>query len=227
MNLSASAVVHPHERKCDFFYDGVQMLSASVLYPEVALDGNAAAQDGVNLRIRAQVGQFERYLSEDLYRRAVQEYRDSKQNDFPFRMFGAALEYQVTYNRNCHFSVYSDRYEYTGGAHGLTTRASNTWSLETGHTVSLGSFFLPGTDYRRTVLDEIFHQADRNMQQTPGIYFDDYRSLIRQYFDPRRYYLTPDGAAVYFQQYEIAPYSSGIIVFTVPYGLPPACRLRA
>ena len=32
------------------------------------------------------------------------------------------------------------------------------------------------------------------------------------------YYLNRDGIIVYFQQYEIAPYSSGIREFKIPYG---------
>lgn len=67
------------------------------------------------------------------------------------------------------------------------------------------------------------------MAENPGVYFDDYRKLIAQYFNEEQYYLTPQGVAIYYQQYEIAPYSTGIVVFTVPYdvlGWKPSCMLR-
>lgn len=224
MDQSVKADVRMHERKCDLYYENVQMLSASVYYPEVLLAGNETAQERINRRIRAQVETFSQYASGELYRQAVQEFLDSQEHDFPFRMFGAELDYTVVYHQNCHFSLSRDRYQYTGGAHGMTERLSDTWSIETGRTLPLSRFFRPGEPYGRTVLAEVMRQADRNMQQTPGIYFDDYRRLILQSFNPEHYYLTPEGAAVYFQQYEIAPYASGIIVFVVPYGMEPACR---
>lgn len=224
MSRSVSAEVQMHEQKFDLYYENVQMISASVRYPEVTLAGNEAAQNRINRRIRAQIDDFSRYVSGELYRQAVQEYLDSGEHDFPFRMFGADLDYTVTYNRNCHLSVYRDQYQYTGGAHGTTERSSDTWSLETGRRLPLSKFFPPAENYRATVLAEIIRQADRNMQQNPGIYFDDYRKLIRQYFNPEHFYLTPDGVAIYFQQYEIAPYVVGIVVFIVPYGVQPSCR---
>lgn len=224
MNRSVSAEVHMHRQKCDLFYDDVQMVSATVSYPEAVLAGNEAAQNRINRCVCAQAENFCRDVSGRLYCQAIKEYLASQEQDFPFRMFGAGLDYNISYNRDCHFSVYRDRYEYTGGAHGLTVRDSDTWSLETGCRLPLSSFFCPGEDYRETVLAEIIRQADLNMQQNPGIYFDDYRNLIRRYFDPEHFYLTPDGAAVYFQQYEIAPYAAGIIIFIVPYGAAPCCR---
>jgi hypothetical protein len=31
---------------------------------------------------------------------------------------------------------------------------------------------------------------------------------------------------VYYQQYEVAPYAAGIVVFSVPYGVEPSCAKR-
>ena len=44
-----------------------------------------------------------------------------------------------------------------------------------------------------------------------------YEKNVEQYFNPEHFYLKPAGLVVYFQQYEIAPYSSGIPEFTIPY----------
>jgi len=61
-------------------------------------------------------------------------------------------------------------------------------------------------------------QADENMQQQP-IYFEDYRNLIVQHFNPASYYLSNDGLVIYYQQYEIAPYATGIVEFTIPFSV--------
>lgn len=37
------------------------------------------------------------------------------------------MEYTITYNDNCFLSYYNDKYEYTGGAHGMTVRSLNTF----------------------------------------------------------------------------------------------------
>jgi len=59
-----------------------------------------------------------------------------------------------------------------------------------------------------------------------NIYFDDYEKNVANYFNPKSFYLVPDGIVIYFQQYEIAPYASGIPQFTIPYSayiLKPGC----
>jgi hypothetical protein len=62
----------------------------------------------------------------------------------------------------------------------------------------------------------------------PGIYFDDYKKLIVENFNPQSFIITPDSLDFYYQQYDIAPYASGIIVFSIPYedlGIPkPHCK---
>ena len=73
------------------------------------------------------------------------------------------------------------------------------------------------------LIDQILRQADENIQQNPGINFEDYHALIVKYFNEEHYYLTPSGVAIYYQQYEIAPYSTGIVVFTISYMEPPSC----
>lgn len=76
--------------------------------------------------------------------------------------------------------------------------------------------FPRGTNYRRLVLEQILKQADKMMEENP-ILFEDYRQLIVKYFDPDSFNLTPKGISVYYQQYEIGPYASGIITFEIPY----------
>lgn len=123
-------------------------------------------------------------------------------------------------------SVYIDKYEFTGGAHGSTVRSSDTWELSSGTNIPLYTFFKRGTDYERLLTEEIIKQAEYNMKQNPGIYFDDYKNLILKNFNQQNFYLTPQGLVIYYQQYDIAPYSTGIVEFTIPYktiGWYPKC----
>ncbi len=210
-----------------FTYDGTAVLSFSMRYPEVRLTNNRIAEQRINRRIHVQAVGFYRYAADTLYPQAVQFYKDALQNGFPFRPYEAVLHYEVTYNEACHLSVYRDRYEYTGGAHGNTLRSSDTWDVRTGRNLPLAQFFAPGQDFRMLLIGQILAQADQNMQQNPNIYFPEYRTLIARYFDAESYYLTPEGLVMYYQQYEIAPYATGIVTFTLAYeavGWQPSCR---
>ncbi|MGI5891519.1 MAG: DUF3298 and DUF4163 domain-containing protein [Bacillota bacterium] len=213
-NYEAQITGRGYQRK--FFYENSAVLMVSVLYVQVDLP-NLTAQKLINERITMQVQEYFNYATHALYEQAVEAYIQAQQNGFPFHAYEAMLKYYVSYNENCHLSLFRDRYEYLGGAHGQTIRASDTWNLNSGNLLTLGNFFFPCTNYYNFLINEITKQAQQNIKEHPGIYFDDYRQRIKEYFDPQNYYLTPQGLAIYYQQYEIAPYATGIVVFTIPY----------
>ena len=215
MNERAKIIAQTTNRSLSF--KGVTMIRVSTEYFDVELTNNRMAELRINSSIRMEVGSFLNHSSNTLYRQAIRDYRYSQINGFPFHPYEAVLNYTVTYNESCHLSYYHDRYEYTGGAHGITARGSETWDLNTGWRVPLSSFFKQGTDYQRYVTERIIEQAEKNMAENPGIYFEDYKKLIVQNFNPNSFYITPQGVVVYYQQYDIAPYASGIVEFLLPY----------
>ncbi|MCI6402097.1 MAG: DUF3298 and DUF4163 domain-containing protein [Candidatus Fimivicinus sp.] len=136
---------------------------------------------------------------------------------------GAALPYEletavnVTYNRACILSLYTDEYEFTGGAHGMTVRKADNWNLRTGKRIELCSLFPMRINCRKYLIRRIIAQIEKD----PSLYFENYRELVVQNFDPERFYLTQGAIMIYFGLYEIAPYSSGIPVFAIPYEADP------
>lgn len=214
-NRSAEITYQDNNR--EFTYRSTTVLTMSVQYPEIRIRDNPQAQARINSRFLEQKSAFSRYAAGTLYRQAVRDYHNAQAHGYPFRAYDAVMKYEITLNQDCHLSTYRDQYEFTGGAHGNTVRKSDTFSLENGRRFALSHFFAPGTNYRRIVVSKILRQAEENMRQNPGIYFEDYKHLILKYFNPDSYYLTPEGVAVYYQQYEIAPYSSGIVTFVIPY----------
>lgn len=210
-NCSASIVMRKIERT--FPYNGTPALTLSVLYPEVTLRRYPDAQNRINFQIQAQVRDFLHYASDDLYQQAITTYQESQKNGFPFHPYEAVLQYEITYNQHCYLSLYRDQYTFTGGAHGSTVRTSDTWNLMSGRSIPLSDFFPAGQDYRASLINQMIKQASEN----PEIYFEDYPALIAKYFNEDHYYLTPSGVSIYYQQYEIAPYSTGIVVFSIPY----------
>lgn len=215
-NHCYNADIGMHGYKKTFSYNNKEMLKLTIVYPQISLN-NPQAEYRINAQIIMEVNDYKRY-AKHLFKQAIKGYYDSQKNNYPFLGYEAYMEYSITYNENCFFSVYFDKYEFTGGAHGSTVRASNTWELCRGTRLQLNSFFRPGTDYRRLLIDEAIRQAEE-IQRRQNIYFDDYKSLIIKNFNEDSFYLSPKGITIYYQQYDIAPYSTGIVEFTIPYSI--------
>ncbi|MBP7222082.1 MAG: DUF3298 and DUF4163 domain-containing protein [Sedimentibacter sp.] len=222
-NNCYSADIIMHEYNKTFNYNNTEMLKLTIKYPQISLN-NKQAENIINAQIYMEVNNYKKY-AKHLFKQAMQAYARSKTTGYPFLGYEAYMEYFITYNENCFFSLYYDRYEFTGGAHGTTVRASDTWELCCGTCLSLYNFFRPDTDYKHLLINEIIRQAEA-IQRRQNIYFDEYKSLIIKNFDKDSYYLSPEGITIYYQQYDIAPYSTGIVEFTVPYsviGWKPNC----
>lgn len=154
-------------------YRNIDVLTLNIKYPMVNIHNNQSAENKINNQIRMQVDEYFRYATNTLYKQAVNNYMDSLKNDYPFHGYEAYMEYTVTYNDNCFLSLYTDKYEFTGGAHGNTVRTSNTWELCTGENIYLYFFFRPYTNYRLMLIQDIIEQAESNLTANPGIYFED------------------------------------------------------
>ena len=212
---SANITMREYERT--LMYNDIEVLFLSIKYPQINI-ACANAEKYINKQIAMNINEYIKYVNY-LYDMAVEGYKNARTNNYPFNIYNAYMVHEITYNENCFLSMYIDKYEYTGGAHGTTERSSNTWELWNGVNLSLSNFFKPGTDYKRFLIEEITRQADYNNRKDPYLYFDDYRALIIKNFNEDSFYLTPDGITIYYQQYDIGPYVSGIIEFTIPYSL--------
>lgn len=203
--------------KKEFTYEGAVALKFGAQYPQVRLNRGSAAQTRINAHYLNVADSFFQYAQKTLFEQAIEAMLEAQKQGYPFHAYEAQLTYTLTMNENCILSTYFERYQYTGGAHGTTFRFSDNWSLESGRRIQMGSLFPKNADYKSEVIEQIIWQADREMQQNPGVYFEEYRMLILEYFNPVNFNLTPEGMQVYYQQYEIAPYSTGIVTFTIPY----------
>ncbi len=224
--LNACACIKTCKIKRTLTYDHTTMLTFTIVYPKICLQNNAPVQTSINAQIQKQVHAFWQYASGELYQQAIAYYKDTLEQGFPFHPYDAVLKYETTYNRNCYLSVYRDQYTYTGGAHGNTVRSSDTWNLSNGKSVPLSCLLPSNKDNYALLTEQILKQADKQYQQNSGIYFDNYRELIVKNFNKENYYLTRCGLAIYYQQYDIAPYATGIVVFIIPYaviGWHPQC----
>lgn len=212
-----AAVIKSREVKDDLSYKKETVLNIEIVYPRIDLRYGQRIQRYINYVYESHVRQFYRYAKTIMYKNAVENYNFAKENDFPFHTHEAVMKYTVTQNADCRLSTYFDRYQYTGGAHGITVRFSDNFNLQTGEIIKLESLFAENQNYKEIVIEQIQKEAERNYNKSPYIYFPNYKELIVEKFNPESFNLSPGGILVYYQQYDIAPYSTGIVVFTLPY----------
>jgi hypothetical protein len=148
-------------------------------------------------------------LLEDVYSGIDQFKEDCKENDWPFRPFAVATDYQVGYNKEDFLSFYVDYYQFTGGAHGMTYRNSYNYNLTGGKKVELADLFIPEFGWVQYVTDFITGEINANKQD----YFDDPLPDMKY---NQEYYVTDEYLVIYYQLYEIAPYSTGFPEFKIP-----------
>lgn len=195
-------------------FNGVTLLTYKIEYPEFRSSRFPICLFKVNRFYRSQALEYKRYCETKLFPMAVQQYKDAIENGFPVRVFEVMQVYEVTYSQACIISLYYDRYEYTGGAHGNTIRQSQTWQLKRCGLLKLDQLVRCPPNYRFYILSEVAKQISKE----PEIYFEDYKELIVKTFNKDSFYCTQKGIVIYYQQYDIAPYSSGIREFLIPYG---------
>ncbi len=194
-------------------YNGETVLTYKIEYPEFKSPEYPIPLDAINAYNKKKALDYQNYLENDLFHLAVKQYKEAARNGFPAHAFEALFVYKVTYNHLCILSLYFEKYEYTGGAHGNTIRFSETFNLRESRRVHLNELFTCSIDYHKY----IFKQAKAQIEEDPDIYFDNYARLLVEAFNEYSFYCTQDGIVVYYEHYDIAPYSSGIREFLIPY----------
>ncbi|WP_024614909.1 DUF3298 and DUF4163 domain-containing protein [Clostridium sp. Ade.TY] len=117
----------------------------------------------------------------------------------------------VTLERDDLLSFYIDYYQFTGGAHGLTTRRAYTLDVKNGNKLKIKNLFKNGYDYKSFIDKEIKKQVDANKEK----YFEGLEGF-NGINDEVKFYINGDNLVIYYGQYEIAPYASGIPEFNIP-----------
>lgn len=217
--------VKNHVLSADMYHKNTLVLKYTINYPWFEDTNFPQSLLKINQQYATKAIAYQQFCEMSLYQSAVELYEYSVKNGYPVMVFEAVVNYTITYNKDCTLSLYFDQYEYTGGAHGNTIRHSDTWDVQSAHLIPLVEIY---PTYRLYITGIISGEIAAQMKSGSSLYFDDYQKNVEQYFNPENFYLKPAGLIVYFQQYEIAPYSSGIPEFTIPYSKSvkkPECNL--
>lgn len=196
---------------------GTAVLTYTIRYPYFSTTCSEAAALSINAFYSTAARKTEEYCRTVLASQASVQAEYAKKDNYPFFGYEFISAYTVTWNSGCMTSLYTDQYTYTGGAHGSTIRTSDTWDFSSGRYLTLADFYPHNPAYREGIFRILDQQVKAREKDSPSTYFDDYPALIRSTFKPESFFVTPKGIVIYFQQYDIAPYSTGIPEFLIPF----------
>lgn len=211
------AAMETREWKRVLEWEGEPVLSLCLQYPGVP--GDAPGLRRVDRYYQRLAQHWRARWEGPLYLQARACAQALRERSRPFQPWEARLTYHITCQTETMLSLYTDAYEYAGGAHGLTTRRGDAWDLPAGLPRTLASFFPPRCPWRRLVLEQVERDIRRRLDTGESWFEPDWQRLAVREFDPERFYCTPEGPQVFYPLYSIAPYAEGIPVFPIA---PPA-----
>lgn len=187
-------------------YENKKVVEYKVEYPKFS--GDLGCLEKINQYYEEKANAYVKHVRTDLYESEIEQY----QNELPQARptFEAISTFKVTNTTEDILSLYTDSYEYTGGAHGNTTRDSQNWNLKNCKCLSLEEVFTGDPNYKNTILSTI----EKDMSKDKEKYFQE-DNLAENTFNPNNFYMTPKGIVIYYQEYDIAPYVAGIVEFKI------------
>lgn len=131
--------------------------------------------------------------------------------------------YSLTYNPQRIdtkvLSFYGDKVQFTGAAHPELSRKGASYDLTTGDVLTLASIMTKeatSEDFCKLTLEALAARAEGDYLRE-GYAEDVKRRFTSDATQDENWYFTSTGLCFYFDPYEIAPYTSGVIVAEIPY----------
>ena len=120
---------------------------------------------------------------------------------------------KATYSGEQYISFLTEEYTYEGGPHGYTETRGLVFATKTGEKVTLEQYLGRSRAELQTLLGDVVRN---DLDARNVAYFEDELPAALATDDPYNYYIDQAGhAMLLFNQYEIAPYSSGLISIDV------------
>lgn len=197
------------EKKLD---DGSVIMYVSYMKPTVTISGNEEAQN----IIQENLDQAE----SDFYTNAAELEGEARQ--FYTEMPGedeSAYAYDVTYSDvradKQVISFMRSQYTYQGGAHGYTYSCGINYDVKTGAILTLDDITTDKEAFLAQVKEVIIEKCD-NGEYKEAV-FPDYKDYVDGIIADDLWYFDKEGITFIANAYEIGPYASGMLTFTVPY----------
>lgn len=187
-----------------------EALKVDIVFPLVQGIKDKQVEEKINQIIQKDVLNFKEILQTE----SEKYLQGAKEEGWEIRKYSATIYYIAHYQKHDLLSLSVFYYSYTLGAHGHTLQRAYNFNLLNGEEIFLSDILKEKENYVGIINQEIKKQIELNPQE----YFSDW-SVFQSISEEQPFYLIEDGIVVYFGLYEIAPYSSGIRYFKIPYSL--------
>lgn len=154
-------------------------------------------------------------FAEDIKNQGLEFAADSKKQGWEVRPYTASTSYKVAYKQNNIVSIACTYYNYTLGAHENYEIKTFNFNLTTGKQLALKDLFNKNENYISVINEEIQKQIKLN----PSKYFSEKDQGFVSIKPDQPFGIEDDNVILYFNPYEIAPYSTGAPQFKLPFSL--------
>ena len=190
-------------------------------YPTVSIEGNNAAAEKINADIISRIDNFHALTDiNSQLAESMLEYTLSQGSSHSFMAYSDILSFVTARADENVISFIVMDYEYMDGAHGLQLESGINYSTKTGELIAFEQLSDDPDTFHADTL--IYNQASAQTEYYSDQLFsvDDITNgkLESVLYADDRWYLSSSGLVFLSNPYELAPYSSGSLEFTVPYG---------
>jgi len=185
-----------------------ELIKIDLKIPQIKGMANKELQAKLNKNFRDKIISF----SNNLTKIAKKYSQDAQRYEFPIYPYQVSTDYQVHYNNDNLLSLTITYYEYTGGAHGSYIKEAFNINLRTGKEFSLSDLLGKNNDYQQTINNQVRDEIKEHQE----LYFADDTQNLKIPSQDSNFYIQDNDLVIYFQVYEIAPYSTGTPEFKIP-----------
>jgi hypothetical protein len=194
---------------------GVPLLSVEIDYPlfQEPEGGRSAAVGRINRYYAQRNKQLIRLCKTKLLPRALAAYQSARAEGAAFSEIKAYSRSRVTFNERGLLSVCTDLSFSAFGKR--DTRCGDVWNLQNGCPLTLSDFFPKHAAYKKLLKRRAEREIARLRERGLAVFHEGARRRIAKHFSPLRFYLTPEGPAIFYPAGSLAPRGEGVSVFVL------------
>lgn len=173
-------------------------LIVNVQIPQISGMTHTDLQDTLNNQFKTDI---DGWISQ------IQQQADNSDGQKPYEL---VVTQNIKENKGGFLSMISEIYQYTGGAHGITTWIAKNIDDNAGKVITLSDLFADGEDYK-TILNRIMQQM---VEDEPDQYQDLWEQPVIS--DTQGFYIKDGELVIYYPPYELSYYARGFVEFPIP-----------
>lgn len=205
--------VEVKRQEWEFALEGEPVLHCILTRPECM--GAGRGQAAVNRCYQHVEEVWRRRWERELYCRACLDLADRRVQGRPFRVWQAELVTEITLQQDGLLSLWQEGRECWGYERPLLLRRGDTWDFKEGAPRTLASFCTGHKRWKGQILNGVREQMRDLLAGGESLLDEACVQTLRRHFDRENYYLTPEGATIFFPMYTIASGGEGVPSFSV------------